>query len=338
MNIEDIQLLIQANPAMADNEYIKASLEKQAQNQQGATQTPNITSPKSENPVNLAMQNNNLLNAKSSFQAIKEEKQAKEQQASKEKINAYNELDKFLSTSTPSQPQDFTLPQAQVEQESAQMQGNYPFVKPDFRRNTGIDYFDKKQNITLLDALLAKELGVSLQKVDMNANINMQADVDLKQRQIALTEALKQNRETTNALNTISDNINYIAEASGLGNYLSRGLSNATGGYWNPSDANKNILANGELVLNYLAKEVYGSRPSNETMRYLRDLVDFKAKSPERIATDYAKILGLIANKLENNMNDLRARGFNVPQEMLDTYKGAKAQETKLLKMTKSKH
>lgn len=80
-----------------------------------------------------------------------------------------------------------------LESQTPQEQSNYTIVPPDVSegvkyqkyRNTGVDYFDRKGNLSLLDAYLAKQLGLNVSynfhKIDMK--------VDNRTRNVNLTKS-----------------------------------------------------------------------------------------------------------------------------------------------------
>lgn len=80
-----------------------------------------------------------------------------------------------------------------LQSQTPQEQSNYTIVPPDVSegvkyqkyRNTGVDYFDRKGNLSLLDAYLAKQLGLNVSynfhKIDMK--------VDNRTRNVNLTKS-----------------------------------------------------------------------------------------------------------------------------------------------------
>lgn len=70
-------------------------------------------------------------------------------------------------------------------------------TKPEYYRNTGIEYFDKTKDLTLGDIFLAKQMGLNLQRIDMN--INMNANVR--------TRDINKAYENTSILNNATDQL-----------------------------------------------------------------------------------------------------------------------------------
>lgn len=98
-------------------------------------------------------------------------------------------------------------------------------------RNTGISYFDNKQNLTLLDAYIAKQLGLKtdrlVHKIDLRADINA--------KRTSITPIQKAGAEYANAFDTLARGftINLVNDKSDiLGAISQKARSTLRGAYF----------------------------------------------------------------------------------------------------------
>lgn len=140
------------------------------------------------------------------------------------KINDEKTTDTFLAINDKPQP---NLPS---EQEPAPTETNRT-IHTLGARNTGISYFDNKQNLTLLDAYIAKQLGLKTDRlVD---KIDLKADINAKRTNI--TPIQKAGAEYANAFDTLvrGFTINLVNDKSNiLGAISQQARSTLRGAYF----------------------------------------------------------------------------------------------------------
>ncbi len=105
-----------------------------------------------------------------------------------------------------------------LESQTPQEQSNYAIIPPDVSegvkyqkyRNTGVDYFDRKGNLSLLDAYLAKQLGLNVSynfhKIDMK--------VDNRTRNVNLTKSYNDFANSLSSIKKLGLGQGSIANAS----------------------------------------------------------------------------------------------------------------------------
>lgn len=110
-----------------------------------------------------------------------------------------------------------------LESQTPQEQSSYAIIPPDVSegvkyqkyRNTGVDYFDRKGNLSLLDAYLAKQLGLNVRynfhKIDMK--------VDNRTRNVNLTKSYNDFANSLSSIKKLGLGQGSIANASS-GNML----------------------------------------------------------------------------------------------------------------------
>ena len=254
------------------------------------------------------------------IQKSKQENLAKKAQSKESKeMTIHNEMDKHLSQVAPDTKEQNIQIQPTLDQDvkgtqgAITQKGHNPFF---VFRNTGIDYFDKKKEITLADALMARELGVDLRKT----YIENKMDIDLKQRTIEGSEPAKHLRGLSDVAGYLSDFAQNIDNGDGLINYLARGINKLSSGFVGVNDTNQKIMAGEKILGSQIVDLLYGSRSTEAERKRIYDLVEFKARSKEQIKSNLKELLGLINTKYKQTLIDFNNRGFIVSDEIIQNY------------------
>lgn len=206
---------------------------------------------------------------------------------------------------------------------------HYPFKK---ERNTGIDYFDKKKNITLLDALLAKNLGVNNLSYQV---IDHKLDADLKQRQIQGSDTAKRQKTLMEIAHALTNHAQSVEEGQGMVNNLARLINQGTGGIINNSQINNKIAVNEKVLGNQIADILHQGRSTKEERERIYDLVKFRNRDKKQIYTNLLELYKLIGNNYYQNLQDFSNRGFEPSQDMIQDYNTILAQIESLKKAIK---
>lgn len=270
-----------------------------------------------ENEVSLENTQSPLL-----FEALNH---VKPQKKDENTLSVHNKMDKFLSGDIKTHPQEQRPQVSQQPQTPTQEalqnasqplpKGHSPFIKV---RNTGVDYFDKKKNLTLLDALLAKNLDVNLNYQLIENKVDL--DADLKQRQIQGSDVAKRQKQLMELTNGIINHANNVKEGQGVMNWLARSANNVTGGFINVSATNNKIMANEKTLGNQLADIMYQGRSTEKERERMYDLVKFKGRSKEQINSNLLEMLKLVGDNYYQNLQDFSNRGFVPSDEMVQDY------------------
>lgn len=249
---------------------------------------------------------------------LEQKTQEIEQQSKGKELNIHKEEDKYLSATTPAPPSQATQPQPQDTQEQSTKipTGHNPFF---VIKNTGIDYFDKKKNITLFDALIAKNLGVDLRKTYIKNDITL--DADIKARQIQGSDVAKRQKQLAEVTKAVLNHAKNIQEGAGVLNGASRWLNDVSKGLINISDTNQKIMANETTLGTQLVDLLVGSRSTEKERNKLYDLVKFYGRSEGQIASNLTELLKLIRDNYVQNLQDFSNRGFTPSVEMIEDLK-----------------
>ncbi|WP_104694758.1 hypothetical protein [Helicobacter equorum] len=254
-----------------------------------------------------------------------QEMQKSKQEAMRAKIHKpkemtiHNEMDKHLSQTTPDTKEQNIQIQPTLDQDvkgtqgAITQKGHNPFF---VFRNTGIDYFDKKKEITLADALIARELGVNLSKVYMENKM----DVDFKQRKIEGSEPAKHLRGLADVAGYIRDFAENIDKGEGVINYLARGINKLSGGFVGINDTNQKIMAGEKILGSQIVDLLYGSRSTEAERKRIYDLAEFKSRSKKQIKANLKELLGLLRTKYKQALIDFTNRGFLVSDDIIQNY------------------
>lgn len=308
---------------MPTPQQAQAQQQQQAQEQQANAQAQAQQQPKSNflqvfTSTFKEVANDVAKSVKSSLnQTTKQTQQPQKVQETNDnqakQLTQHDPMDKYLSSTQPTKKQTTQQSPKDSTQEQTLPKGHNPFF---VFKNTGIDYFDKKKEITLFDALIAKHLGVDLRKTYVKNDL----DVDLKQRQIQGSDTAKMQKSLAQLTHSINNFAKSIDEGEGVSNWIARGANALTGGLIGISETNQKIMANEETLGKQLADLLLNGRSTQDERNRLYDLVKFKGRSKEQIASNLTEILRLVRDNYAQNLQDFSNRGFTPSDEMIQDY------------------
>lgn len=184
--------------------------------------------------------------------------------------------------------------------------------RPKRYRNTGVAYFDNKDNLTITDAFLAKQLGLNISYVDMNLNANV--------KKTNLNTVLNKIYSTNNAINQYTEGVDtYITENLGSwGNMISRGWNRLTGGAFSfTSNDNKKEQNLSEIRARSYAN-IMSENPRGVTQKDLdisRGITNTNYKDKSGLIADTQNFLQVARAKQQEEVNKLQEIGVEVPRE-----------------------
>ena len=177
-------------------------------------------------------------------------------------------------------------------------------------RNTGIAYFDNKENLSLGDAYLAKMLNLDVSYIDMNLNANV------NQKKTNVNQALSAMYENNNAVLQYSEGMNdyFNNELDSVGNRISRGINRATGGFTWSSTENKRENNLYEYRKRGLAKMMSdNSKVTNKDLELAEGMMHKWGNKNETLAS-LNNFYQIARMKQQENMNKIEEIGFNIPE------------------------
>lgn len=141
-----------------------------------------------------------------------------------------------------------------LQSQTPQEQSNYTIIPPDVSegvkyqkyRNTGVDYFDRKGNLSLLDAYLAKQLGLNVSynfhKIDMKVD-NRTKNVNLTQLYNDVRKLQAQHNQGVGLLSSA-----FLKKTGGVTEAMQTAIAKTAGGAFFNVDADD--LALNEAIIN----------------------------------------------------------------------------------------
>lgn len=251
-------------------------------------------------------------------QEIIANKQAQAQQGAQSTSNGkqmeiHNPMDKYIKKqSNPNAQNAQQAPQdSQYAQNDTQSVQAYPSAY--YKRATGIAYFDKKKDLTILDALMARELGVDVSKyhrIDMNLNAN----VDMKQRTASANDATNSLRQAYKTMQSVANHADLIEKGQGTMNFLARGLNNMTSGITPLSETNAKIQASEKILPQQITDILYKRAGTEQERTKIADLISFKGKSPKQIKEQLAQVLRMLRDNYIIDMQTLQNNNFPIDE------------------------
>lgn len=206
-----------------------------------------------------------------------------------------------------------------LESQTPQEQSNYAIIPPDVSegvkyqkyRNTGVDYFDRKGNLSLLDAYLAKQLGLNVSynfhKIDMK--------VDNRTRNVNFTKAYNDYADSMGDLKKLMAGQASIAKAAS-GNTLEDSLikigdKTFLGLYNGLTDSRAANISNKAIYARTLSKK---GRPLKSQEDELNSLYADTTNNPERSAKVNAIAIQNLIADLEVSLHIQKSSGVVNPQ------------------------
>lgn len=258
----------------------------------------------------------NSLTKDKEAEAKKQEKALKEQQQSDNEAfqNALNDeanqqefLNAMQNNKSLQESYNNSLnPPQNTPKEENEVEATTKTLAPKFYRNTGIAYFDRKENLSLADAFLAKELGINLSYVNMDLNANVKkTDIGKAKNELAGLFA-----DSKSLLDGVShyektyleqDRNTFLNSHVMAG--LGRKINDATNGFINLSNhANEKILSRNKMDAYTLASLMNGGagKRTNQNINDAKAVIDNTWKGRENY---YAGVISGLENGI-NFMNE----------------------------------
>lgn len=200
--------------------------------------------------------------------------------------------------------------------------------RPKRYRNTGVAYFDNKDNLTIADAFLAKQLGLNISYVDMNLNANIKT-TDVGRAKNELASLFADSKSLLDGTVLYEDTYkaqggdgwfgkswgNWWAQAGRKLNSASNGLINLS------SNANEKILSRNKLDTYTMASLMNGGagKRTNQNIKDAGEVIDNTWKGRENY---YAGVVSGLENGL-NYMNEkiTYMENAGIPLSKSDTLK-----------------
>lgn len=212
-----------------------------------------------------------------------------------------------------------------LESQTPQEQSNYTIVPPDVSegvkyqkyRNTGVDYFDRKGNLSLLDAYLAKQLGLN---VSYNFHkIDMKVDNTSRIRQ-SVSGRNRYNKASANFMKLGSNALSFgNAEWKNDRHYLERvgatGIDKVFGSLTNANVPQDVLLA---MIKNNTADNLSLGTPqgaSNKNKEMAEDIYKTYADT-ERVFTAVGELFTNNIAEMEAGLIDMKVSGTHNPREI----------------------
>ena len=212
-----------------------------------------------------------------------------------------------------------------LESQPPQEQSSYAIIPPDVSegvkyqkyRNTGVDYFDRKGNLSLLDAYLAKQLGLN---VSYNFHkIDMKVDNTSRIRQ-SVSGRNRYNKASANLLKLGSNALSFgNAEWKNDRHYLERvgatGIDKVFGSLTNANVPQDVLLA---MIKNNTADNLSLGTPqgaSNKNKEMAEDIYKTYADT-ERVFTAVGELFTNNIAEMEAGLIDMKVSGTHNPREI----------------------
>lgn len=212
-----------------------------------------------------------------------------------------------------------------LESQMPQNQSNYAIIPPDVSegvkyqkyRNTGVDYFDRKGNLSLLDAYLAKQLGLN---VSYNFHkIDMKVDNTSRIRQ-SVSGRNRFNKANANFMKLGSNALSFgNAEWKNDRHYLERvgatGIDKVFGSLTNANVPQDVLLA---MIKNNTADNLSLGTPqgaSNKNKEMAEDIYKTYADT-ERVFTAVGELFTNNIAEMEAGLMDMKISGTHNPREI----------------------
>lgn len=229
------------------------------------------------------------------------------------------------SFDTNSQAKADKLTNIGLESQTPQNQSSYAIIPPDVSegvkyqkyRNTGVDYFDRKGNLSLLDAYLAKQLGLN---VSYNFHkIDMKVDNTSRLRQ-SLTGRNRFNKANAGFLKVTLNSTSFgNAEWKNDRHYLARvgatGADKAFGSLTNANVPQDVLLA---VLKNNIADNLALGTPqgaSNKNKEVAEDMLKTYADT-ERVFAVAGEVLTNNIAEMEAGLMDMKVSGTHNAREI----------------------
>ena len=212
-----------------------------------------------------------------------------------------------------------------LESQTPQEQSSYAIIPPDVSegvkyqkyRNTGVDYFDRKGNLSLLDAYLAKQLGLN---VSYNFHkIDMKVDNTSRIRQ-SVSGRNRFNKANANFMKLGSNALSFgNAEWKNDRHYLERvgatGIDKVFGSLTNANVPQDVLLA---MIKNNTADNLSLGTPqgaSNKNKEMAEDIYKTYADT-ERVFTAVGELFTNNIAEMEAGLMDMKISGTHNPREI----------------------
>ncbi|WP_104753035.1 hypothetical protein, partial [Helicobacter baculiformis] len=187
---------------------------------------------------------------------------------------------------------------------------------------TGIAELDAKiasKNLSMFDVYLAKNyLGVDL-KDQLNGGLEVRAKITNR------TKAVAELYDIAKSLDLGKNIIQKAQNNSGFWNGLKRKLNQMSGGLFG---IDPELAQTDNALHNYayaVARALGYGRTNLEQQKDAKEMVQFKVRSAQENTSRMAQTQDINLNYLLHQMNELRALGGEVPQDILKTYYKHKA-------------
>lgn len=229
------------------------------------------------------------------------------------------------SFDTNSQAKADKLTNIGLESQTPQNQSSYAIIPPDVSegvkyqkyRNTGVDYFDRKGNLSLLDAYLAKQLGLnvsySFHKIDMKVDNTSRIRQSVSGRN-------RYNKASANFMKLGSNALSFgNAEWKNDRHYLERvgatGIDKVFGSLTNTNVPQDVLLA---MIKNNTADNLSLGTPqgaSNKNKEMAEDIYKTYADT-ERVFSAVGELFTNNIAEMEAGLMDMKVSGTHNPREI----------------------
>lgn len=265
--------------------------------------------------------------AKKQEKALKEQQQ-KDNEAFQNALNDEANQKEFLNAMQnnkslqESYNNSLNPPQNTPSNEENEVEATTKTLAPKRYRNTGISLFDDKENINILEAFLAKQLGVDLRRIDIDMNLNAnvkKTDIGKAKNELAGLFA-----DSKSLLDGVSHYEKTYLEQDGntfLNSHVMAGLgrkiNDATNGFINLSNsANEKILSRNKMDAYTLASLMNGGagKRTNQNINDAKAVIDNTWKGRENYYAGVVSGLENGINFMNEKMSYMQNAGIPVSQ------------------------
>lgn len=181
--------------------------------------------------------------------------------------------------------------------------------QPKRYRNTGLAYFDNRENISIADAFLAKLLGVNISLIDMNLNANVKTTDITKFR----GDMSKINVGIKDMTDSILD-YESADDAGSWSNRMKRWLTDKTGGFIETNEHNGKILANSIRDTYNVADALADGKTTNLDKENAKNMVGNTIKTRDNYFAGMETSIDKVMNKGYEKVKSMEISGVKVPE------------------------
>lgn len=176
-------------------------------------------------------------------------------------------------------------------------------------RSTGIDYFDKKPELTVLDAQTARGLGLD---ISLNANIN----ANVKAKFMSGNKSMQDIMNTINDLDNLNEQINLVPEYARFSSGLRRKANDISGGIIPLSADGARYAALDKANVFSTARAISNGKVTNQVLNEAKDTYGSGFRGKDEMFARLAQATDAHLISLKNQINEHLGKGFEVPAEV----------------------